>query len=157
MAKDVRIKFDPPLRSALFMRQADDYDLNSLQMFREGIPAMPPGKTYTALFDRLSDRIGSDLPRTYKASVHFFDTRGRKQSLDYLLDLNLYMGLRYLDVRKLHHGVKALEEIQQTLKRWTAHFDGLRVYQLHGYGESLPRKREEKGQGQADEGDDEGS
>jgi hypothetical protein len=66
---------------------------------------------------------------SYTATVHFADSRGRPQdTLTYVLDLNFLFGLMQLTEYGLHDGAKALMEVRDTMKKWTDHFNGLRVY-----------------------------
>ena len=53
MAKDVRIKFDKSLETTL----ERPHELDESPLFREPIPALPPGKKIRVLFDQFSERL----------------------------------------------------------------------------------------------------
>lgn len=52
---------------------------------KQGIPTLTPGREYRMLFEQMSNRFGSDLPRSYDAVVSFNDARGRAHELRYRL------------------------------------------------------------------------
>ena len=86
----------------------------------KGIPTMPPGRVWTALFERGPDRYSDkDLPRSYDAVVTFKDRQGREYDLRYRLDLDIFFGIRNLGRYDIHHAAEALREIRTTLARWT--------------------------------------
>lgn len=126
LARNVHLRFSPKLVSTM---SEDGYDLNESILIQNGIPSMPPGMKVSALFDLSHKRKSADLPMAYKVEVEFEDFRGNRQTpLEYLLDLNIYYGLRSIREYGIHHAAKALMEIDRTLTRWTAHFNGLRVW-----------------------------
>jgi hypothetical protein len=126
LARDVQLKFDPLLSST---HLNDKWDLNDTTLIREGIPSLPPGKEIKALFDLAHERFKSDLPMAYTVTVEFSDARDRRQTpLVYKLDLNVYYGLQSVTEYGLHDAASALREIEKSVKKWTAHFNGLRVY-----------------------------
>ena len=53
MAQNVSIHFDKPLESSLQGRR----ELDESPLFREPIPALPPGKKIRVLFDSFSDLV----------------------------------------------------------------------------------------------------
>jgi hypothetical protein len=85
LARDVKITFEPPLETTL-----DDqrYDLASSPMMKNGIPSMPPGREYRALFEHMPDRYArEDLPRRYTVTVASSGRRGPEEPLTQILDL----------------------------------------------------------------------
>lgn len=126
LARDVKLAFTPRLEST---QVSGDYDLKNTTLLKDGIPTMPPGKRIVALFDVSHQRFSSGLPLSYTVKVEFRDSRRRKQEpLEYVLDLSFYYGLMSVNEYGLHHAAKALREIESTLKKWTAHINGLRVW-----------------------------
>lgn len=126
IATDVAVSFDPPLEST---DKHEGYELAKSALLTNGIPAMPPGKRVTALFDLSHRRKDSGLPMSYLARVTFSDYQGKQQDpLEYRLDLNFLYGLMRFREYGLHDAAKALREIEKTVGRWTDHSDGLRVY-----------------------------
>ncbi|MEJ7743205.1 MAG: hypothetical protein WKF73_11990 [Nocardioidaceae bacterium] len=78
VAKDVRVTFEPPLRSAYFSKQPDDpYDINESKIIKEGIPSLLPGKRFTILFDRMPERYESELPRGVSGDRDFLQQPSR--------------------------------------------------------------------------------
>jgi hypothetical protein len=76
----------------------------------------------------MPDLYESDLPRVYDATVEFFDSRDHRYQLSYRLDLDIYFGIMNIRERGVHDVAKAVTEMQKDMRRWTAHFNGLRVY-----------------------------
>lgn len=126
LAKNVRFEFDPPLQSSM---SGQGYDVASSVLLTQGIPAMPPGKRVTALFDMSHDRIAADLPMTYRVTVRSDDSADRSQEpLEYVLDLSFRYGLRRVEAKTVHDVAKTLKEIEKQVSRWTQHLDGIRVW-----------------------------
>lgn len=126
IATNVHVTFDPPLKST---QRHEGYDLAQSTLLTKGIPTMPPGKRVTAMFDLSHERKDSGLPMAYVAKVDFADAHGRaQQSLTYVLDLEFMYGLMRFTEYGVHDAAKALREMRDAMNKWTAHFDGLRVY-----------------------------
>jgi hypothetical protein len=126
VATDVRVEFDPPLQST---HAPKGYELSKSALVTRGIPAMPPGKQISALFDFSHDRKDADLPMSYTAIVRFADARGRRQeALTYVLDLNFVYGLTQFTELGIHDAAKALSEMRDLMASWTAHNNGVRVH-----------------------------
>lgn len=128
LAKNVNIMFDPPLQTST---DASDgkYRLNDSRLLREGIPAMPPSRMYTALFDSMiSLNEKPDLPRSYVATVQYEDVQGRVETLEYILDLDIYFGLVYVQEKGIHHVASAVEDAVKLMKRWTGSQGRLNVW-----------------------------
>jgi hypothetical protein len=127
LAKRVRFTFEPPLKST--RHSEDGYDFYASSLFTKGIPAMPPGKRVSALFDLSHERIGSGLPMTYRVKVEMQDALDREQEpLEYDLDLNFHYGLRRVAIKTVHDAAKALHSMERLMSSWTQHSSGLRVW-----------------------------
>ncbi|MDQ0993041.1 hypothetical protein [Streptomyces sp. V3I7] len=114
LAKNVKIKIDPPLTSTL---DSDGYPLQSTPLLTQGIPSLPPRKRITALFDVGADRREAGLPMKYTATVEFEDAHGRPQEpLTYILDLSIRYSLLSMTEYGVHDAAKALREMSKTLK-----------------------------------------
>jgi hypothetical protein len=115
VARDVRVRFDPPLRSSL---DKEDERVADLPMLNQPIPTMPPGKVYSTLFDVF---IHAELPGRYEATVSYRGDQGREYPPDtYPLDLGLYAGIIpdwQKTTKDLH---EELQKIARTLERWSA-------------------------------------
>jgi hypothetical protein len=126
VAKDVLVVFDPPLVSS---QPQEGYELAKSVLLTSGIPTMPPGKRIATMFDVSHERKDSFLPMTYTATVHFSDWRNKPQEpLTYVLDLNFLYGLTQVTEYGMHDAAKALREMRDTIKGWTAHSNGLLVH-----------------------------
>lgn len=126
LARNVRLTFDPPLNSS---KLKDELDLSRTALMRHGIPTLPPGKRVQALFDEVDGRAKAQLPMEYKVKVDFRDSRNRSDhALEYILDLTHIYGLANIREYGVHDAAKALTKVATEVERWTAHFNGIRVY-----------------------------
>ena len=124
LARDVKLKFDPPLRTTFEQRAIEDSSLVT-----EGILSMPPGRRIEGLFDQGPARSESDLPMRYDVTVELRDARGREQeALQYVLDLGPIFGLTFTQELSIHHAAKALQNIDKRTKQWTKLNRGLQVW-----------------------------
>lgn len=116
LARDVTIEFDPPVTTSL-----SNYDLASTLLFTKGIPSLPPRGRIEVMFDVSHDRAEANLPMRYDVRVQYCDARGRPQEpLSYPIDLEYLYGLEQVTQYGIHHAAKALQDIQRTLRTWTA-------------------------------------
>jgi len=127
MARNVTFSFDPELVSSFDDAQGSDRipKMADLQLFRNGIPTLPPGKQISILFDSWTRR--ADLPDAYTAWVRYQGEGGRTYKDEIRLDLAPYRFLRRVDRRGLHDIHKQLERIATELRRWSAPGSGLKV------------------------------
>lgn len=124
LARDVRLTFNPPLATSI-----KDYAIGASVLITEGIPALPPRRQVTAMFDISHDRVNTDLPMRYQATVALSDARGRPQeTIEYIIDLGFLYGLRRVNEYGMHHAAKALQGIEQNVKRWTGSHGRLNVW-----------------------------
>ena len=101
-------------------------------LFAEGIQTLAPGQEISTLFDKFSDRVKSNLPMTYKLTVsydNYADAKRDKRSYSetFVLDLNLYLGLRHIEQKSVHHLVKEMEKIRTVFERSSDGSRGLQV------------------------------
>ncbi|NEA32384.1 hypothetical protein [Streptomyces sp. SID13031] len=126
LAKNVRFTFDPALKSS---QSGKPFDLADSEIIKNGIQAMPPGRRIEALFDLSHERFKTDLPMKYRVRVDSEDAAGRAQEpLEYVLDLGFRYSLGRIEVKNIHHVAKSMKEIESAVKKWTAHYNGLRVW-----------------------------
>lgn len=124
VARDVRVSFTPPLRSA-----SEHVDLESTALLTEGIPMLPPGRQVKAFFDAATDRKGQDLPMRHDVEVALKDYRGRPQEVQrYVIDLAHLYGLSNITEYGMHDAAKALREIQKSVKKWSDIHGRLKVW-----------------------------
>lgn len=114
LARDVRFRFSPPIRST-----DDDLDPNKIKMFRDGISTLAPDKEMRALFESGPARHESELPDTYKVTVAYTDQTGKRNYSEKIdLDLGLYWERLTVSRRGLHDIHTQLEKIAKEVYRW---------------------------------------
>jgi hypothetical protein len=79
---------------------------------------MPPGMRFQTLFDLGPDRRQSSLPMTYQAKVSYDGLRGRRETEEYTLDMELFYGLPGLAEYGMHDVARSLQEISNVVKNW---------------------------------------
>ncbi len=128
LARDVKLTFTPPLRSSQENKDGGFRIADSV-LLKQGIPAMAPRKRIVTLFDVSHDRVNTNLPMTYDVKVEFTNWQAEpRPPLQYVLDLNFRYGLRRVEPKGIHHVAKSLSEIERSLRKWTNHGNGLRVW-----------------------------
>ncbi len=127
MARDVSIHFDKPLTSTL--RGPRELDVSPL--FREPIPALPPGKKIRVLFDQFTERTNAELPMAYDVEVRYRGPTGKKWLNDsYRLDLGMYLGSA-LPQKGIPELVAGVGNILEEIKKWRGSgISGLLVHTL---------------------------
>jgi hypothetical protein len=115
MARDVTIEFDKPLETTLDRPR----ELDETLLFRESIPALPPGKRIRVLFDQFNDRVDKGLPLTYDVRLRYRGPEGRRTwEHPYRLDLGMYLGAA-LPAKGIAEIAAELENISKEIKKWT--------------------------------------
>lgn len=113
-ARDVTIRFDPPVKSAADM---SDYELADWSPLKDGLKTLAPGRRLTAMFDSAIERYGTDLPRRYEVTVDCLDSHGRRQpTMQYTLDMEPLYGALHTEVRGMHQLVKEVEKLRKALE-----------------------------------------
>jgi hypothetical protein len=113
MARDVSIHFDKPLESSLQGRR----ELDGSPLFREPIPALPPGKKIRVLFDSFSDRLDAGLPLTYDVELRYRGPTGKKEWTEpYRLDLGMYLDSE--PAKGIPELVTELGNIRKEIEKW---------------------------------------
>jgi hypothetical protein len=138
LARDVKFEINPPLASAV------DVPVDKFKMLNEGIPTLAPGKRLRTFFDIGFQRVESDLPMSYVATVQYKDEDGKrsfKEKLD--LDLELFMYLESPTRRDLHDVHERLEDIGKTLRKWSGSPSGLLTISRAEADERNRQRREE--------------
>ena len=117
MARDVSIRFDKPLESTLTGRLPGRRELDESPLFREPIPALPPGKKIRVLFDQINDRLKAGLPLTYDVELRYRGPTGRKTWTEpYRLDLGMYLGSQ--PAKGIPELVAEVENIRKEIGKW---------------------------------------
>jgi hypothetical protein len=119
MARDVRISFDKQLETSLQGRP----EIDESPLFREPIPALPPGKKIRVLFDQFNDRLNAKLPLAYEVTLRYRGPAGKKPLEDtYRLDLGMYLGSQ-LPPKGLAELVTEAENIRKEIGKWKGDSD----------------------------------
>ncbi|TDC60874.1 hypothetical protein E1200_29770 [Actinomadura sp. GC306] len=84
VAKNVRVTFNPPLRSA-----NEKYEkIGEKTALKEGIPAIPPNGRIMHFLDIGFELAKADIPKSYTINVTGEGPAGELEPLEYVLDLN---------------------------------------------------------------------
>jgi hypothetical protein len=122
MAREVSIRFDKPLKSSLSVPR----EIDETPLFREPIPALPPGKKIRVLFDHFDGRRNAGLPLTYNVELRYRGPVGRKEWTDlYRLDLGMYLGSQ-LPPKGIPELVTEVENVRKEIERCRG--SGIRVH-----------------------------
>lgn len=146
IAYDVKIKFMEDVETTV-----DEHGLRlrDSKLLTEGIPTLPPGRKIAALFENSVDRYQrEDLPHSYEVEVTYCDSNQKQYGpYKYRLDFGVLYGLMHLTEYGTHQGVKALREIEKTVKKWTdGPRGGLGVFTRDGEAKDRQRAAEYKRQ-----------
>jgi hypothetical protein len=125
IARDVQFEFDPPLAAAKDER-AGLIAVAETNLFKNGIPSLPPGKEITLFFDQFPQRKDKNLPDKYSVDISYTSPSGKKYSERTVLDLGIYFGVGQITRHDIHDVHKQLEKISKTLAGWT-HAEGLKI------------------------------
>jgi hypothetical protein len=114
LANDIKFEVDPP-----FITTDDDLQgrgsLTELNLFKNGIPSLPPEKEITTYFDQFPARLEAGLPLTYDVCVSYSSPSGKTYSERSVLDLAMYVGTGGVTRHDLHDVHNQLEKIAKTL------------------------------------------
>jgi hypothetical protein len=102
-ARNVAVKFDPPLASSLDQDGAANR-VSEWRALTSGIPTLAPGQSMSTMIDSLITRYsGPDLTYTYV----------------YNLDFNVFFGSYWMGRKSFDDLVKAVDEIRKKIESWT--------------------------------------
>jgi hypothetical protein len=139
IARDVRFEFDPPLVSSRDSR-VNRKPLAETNLFKQGIPTLPPGKTVNALFDTLPSRIKEGLPDDYSVRVSYKDALGKEHAETTTVGYGFLRDVGRITRRDMHDVHRRLEEIAREVKKWTVLGSALKVMtpaDIERYNEEL--------------------
>jgi hypothetical protein len=145
IAHDVTFQFDPALVSTF--DKIDGTLLRDAPILQTGIRTFPPGTEHRLMFASGPELLESEeIPRRYDVITRFKDTAGEKYKLEYRLDAEIFTGYSSFTLYGEHDAAKSLREIAATTKKWTAHFDGVRVWvrDEDKYNEELRRQMDRR-------------
>jgi hypothetical protein len=125
LARDVQFAFTPPLATT-HDETAGRGNLMELSLFKNGIPALAPGKTITLFFDSFPARVEQEMPFSYNVVVSYRDPGGHEYREPMNLDLEMYWGTGGITHHDIHDVHRVLKEIADLLKKWTD-YQGVKV------------------------------
>jgi hypothetical protein len=125
VAQDVQFQFKPQLISVKD-EQHGLVPVAELNLFRNGIASLAPGKQITLWFDRYPERVEQGLPDRYDVRISYSGPSGKQYAETTVLDLGMYRDIGEITRYGIHDVHNRLKEISSTLKSWT-HPDGLKV------------------------------
>lgn len=114
-ATDVSVELDPwPRRSPDDGASAtEDVELP------DRIPVLAPGQEWRTSWDDARARQRTDLPEQHVGIVSYGGIDGALRQSPVVLDWSLYRSRRWVTIRSIHDGAKALREMSQTMRKWT--------------------------------------
>ena len=116
IARNVRMTFEPPLKSSIDDKQSD---IGHLGFVDDGIPTLAPGRQIETLFDSFIQRRPENLPERYSVHLTYTGPDGREWPDHLELDLGVFRRLMYIDEKGLSAVVTELEQIRKDVHRWT--------------------------------------
>lgn len=123
VARDVEVRFDPPLAST-FSRP---WPWEESTLLTDGIKTLPPRQRVAIPFDGTIERFNrDDLPLKYTAHLTYKGRQRKPLTDTYVLDLAVYKGTKP-PPEGLPEVVKALKALVSNTKRWSDGSGGLRV------------------------------
>lgn len=120
IARNVRMSFEPPLRTSEVLKTKTS--LHDLPLFREGIPSLPPGRGLPVMLDSYFEIDKGNLPRTYRVHVTYegevFRRKGQRATYedDFVLDLRVFEEVVRLEGTPTKQIVDALKGIGAALR-----------------------------------------
>ncbi|QKW39377.1 hypothetical protein HUT06_39535 [Actinomadura sp. NAK00032] len=117
IARNVRIEFNPPLRTSREATLGDAIhgNIRDAKIFANGIRMLPPRRRLEFLFDFGPDRLEEGLDNFYSVLVEADGPEGPAEPMRYEIDLNILYGPRFHRPKTPHEGVEALESIRKAL------------------------------------------
>lgn len=114
-AHDIRISIDPPMKRA-WGKVANPEPLDVAST----ITTLVPGQEWKTLFDWAPHRQAAELYDVYTVKIEYKDAHGKDMPAGtFTIDWNQYRTMRKLGVKTTHHIGKSVQEINNTLKKWT--------------------------------------
>jgi len=126
LARNVTFKFTPPLVTTHDNSPGGRGNLMNLNIFKNGIPSLPPNKQMKLFFDQFPARIQAELPLTYEVEVSYSAPTGKRYTETNVLDLAVYVGTGGITRYGIHEIHREIKSIAETVKRWTDWY-GLKI------------------------------
>jgi hypothetical protein len=114
-AVECRIQLDPrPTRAV----DQNTETLGDAKVLNEPISMLAPGREIRLFFDSLSERIGTDLPMQYTATVTYKSHATKEHWTEtYTLDVAALLGVENFDVFTIHHVAETLRDLHRDLRK----------------------------------------
>jgi hypothetical protein len=118
VARNVRVTFDPPLRSITFP------EVETLRFLREGIKALPPGRRIMWYFDTGPAIFENDVPKRYQVTVSADGPFGPSEEMTYEIDFTILEHSEARDPGRLKDITEQLKKTNNTLTTLARKLDG---------------------------------
>jgi hypothetical protein len=115
LARDVHFEFEPKLISTHDDEGGSREPVADLNLFKNGIPSLAPGREMKIFFDQFPARVERGLPMTYQVKIRYRDRNGKPLTDTTVLDLSMYLDTGGITRHGLHDIHKRLEEISKLL------------------------------------------
>lgn len=115
-ARDVTVVASPPLRRTDGSNGVEDVWLPPL------IPVLVPGQEWRTMWDISHERAQHEelsAETSYRVTTSYRGLGSETLRYVTILDWAAHVGKQWVDVRTVHHGAKALVEIQKIIGKWT--------------------------------------
>jgi len=126
LARNVAFEFSEPLVTTHDEGPGRGTPMD-LNIFKHGIPSLPPRKEIRLFFDQFPARIQAGLPMTYEVRLTYADSAGKRYDEAQVLDLNMYIGTGGITRYGLHEVHNLLKTIAEQVKKWTDWGGGVRI------------------------------
>lgn len=114
VARDVRIRFDPPLKTAREITLGKP--IRDAKILTHGIPLLPPKRRIELWFDNIADLVEKSLPMIYEAIVDVVGPDGQPiEQMRYTIDLEVLRGVGHVSEKSMHHAVQELEKLNKKM------------------------------------------
>lgn len=120
VARNVRIKFEPPLTSVTYPDRFKD-----LKILTDGIPALPPGRQIRWLFDTGPAIFNNNVPKQYRVTIDSEGPFGPVPTLMYDLDFAILHDSDGSSTATLKDISKAIADNTKSLDKITARLEHL--------------------------------
>jgi hypothetical protein len=135
VAKDVRVRIDPPLQSTMDGAVPANR-LDKWAAITDGIPTLAPGQRLSHMIDSLHSRYapGLDILNTYRAKVEYVgdDKERTLYRYEYVLDFSIWRGSHFIGRKTFDDLAKSVEKLADTLSSYGSRTEGLKVTNYDG-------------------------
>jgi len=113
-AKNVKLKFDPPLINSF-----QGEKINEVGFIKDGIKMLPPNYEVRTFIDSTFDYFNEkkELPLQYTVLIDWFDENGKAMNAEWMLDLSSYYNRLFSSEKGIHELVEVNEKMKQIFEK----------------------------------------